>query len=151
MPRLKTVRWGKFLREIVTEIILELPTNSQKPFFKCKTLVINTTKGDLCLFLQKICCKMVWKFCEIWKILWELASRWAKFCEILSHSGRYGMYELPASGSTTYFEHFAIKSFNWLIPQQWAMSWGNLSSELWDQVRLQLTLKIKWQSLIISV
>ena len=31
-------------------------------------------------------CKMVWKFCEIWKILWEFASRWAKFCEILSHS-----------------------------------------------------------------
>ena len=31
-------------------------------------------------------------------ILWELASRWAKFCEILSHtilshSVRYGMYE----------------------------------------------------------
>ena len=35
---------------------------------------------------------MVWKFCDIWKILWELASRWAKFCEILSHSVRYGMY-----------------------------------------------------------
>ena len=25
-------------------------------------------------------------------ILWELASRWAKLCEILSHSVRYGMY-----------------------------------------------------------
>ena len=25
-------------------------------------------------------------------MLWELASRWAKFCEILSHSVRYGMY-----------------------------------------------------------
>ena len=39
-----------------------------------------------------MCCKMVWKFCEIWKILWEMAFRWAKFCEILSHSVRYGMY-----------------------------------------------------------
>ena len=35
---------------------------------------------------------MVSKFCEIWKILWELASGWAKFCEILSHGVRYGMY-----------------------------------------------------------
>ena len=39
-----------------------------------------------------MCCKMFWKIYEIWKILWELASRWAKFCEILSHSVRYGMY-----------------------------------------------------------
>ena len=38
---------------------------------------------------------MVWKFCEIWKILslCILASRWAKVCEILSHSVRYGMYD----------------------------------------------------------
>ena len=34
-------------------------------WFKCKKLVINTTKCDLCLFLHKMCCKMVWKFCEI--------------------------------------------------------------------------------------
>ena len=32
---------------------------------------------------------MVWKFSEIWKILWELASRRAKLCEILSHSVRW--------------------------------------------------------------
>ena len=51
--------------------------------------VINTTKCDVCLFLHKMCCKMVWKFCEIWKFLWELTSRWAKFCEILSHSVRF--------------------------------------------------------------
>ena len=44
------------------------------------------------LFLHKMCCKMVWKFCEIWNFLWELASRWAKFWEILIHSVRYGMY-----------------------------------------------------------
>ena len=37
---------------------------------------------------------MVWKFCEIWKILWELASRLVKFCEILSHSVSYSMYAL---------------------------------------------------------
>ena len=53
--------------EIFTKVTLELPQNSQKPVFKCKKLVINTTKCDLCLFLQKMCCKMVWKFCEIWK------------------------------------------------------------------------------------
>ena len=53
--------------EIFTKITLELPQNSQKPVFKCKKLVINTTKCDLCLFLQKMCCKMVWKFCEIWE------------------------------------------------------------------------------------
>ena len=59
-------------------------TNSQKPLFKCKKLVINTIKCDLCLFLHKMCCMMVWKLCEIWKILWELASRLVKLCEILS-------------------------------------------------------------------
>ena len=51
-----------------------------------------------------MCCKMFWKFCEIWKILWELASRWAKFCEIkfceiLSHSVRYGTYAVGQSWS----------------------------------------------------
>ena len=53
--------------EILTKITLELPQNSQKPLFKCKKLVINTTKCDLCLFLHKMCCilKMVSKFCEI--------------------------------------------------------------------------------------
>ena len=63
--------------EIFIKITLELPQTSQKSLFKCKTLVITTTKCDLCLFLHKMCCKMFWKFCEIWKILWELASRWA--------------------------------------------------------------------------
>ena len=56
-------------------------------------LVTNATKCDVCLFFHKMCSKMVWKFCDIWKILWELASRWAKFCEISSHSVIYGMYE----------------------------------------------------------
>ena len=45
--------------EIFTKITLDLPQKSQKPVFKCKKLVINTTKGDLCLFLHKMCCKMV--------------------------------------------------------------------------------------------
>ena len=40
--------------DIFTKITLELPQNSQKPLFKCKKLVINTTKCDLCLFLHKI-------------------------------------------------------------------------------------------------
>ena len=43
---------------------------------------------------------MVWKFCEIWKILWELASRWVKFCEILSDSVRYGMYVYLKHGNS---------------------------------------------------
>ena len=42
-----------------TKITWEFQKNSQKPVFKCKKLVINTTKCDLCLFLQKMCCKMV--------------------------------------------------------------------------------------------
>ena len=46
-----------------------------------------------------MCCKMVWKFCEIWKILWELASRWAKFFEISSQSVRYGMYGIRNAGA----------------------------------------------------
>ena len=37
---------------------LEHPQNSQKPLIKCKKLVINTIKCDLCLFLHKICCMM---------------------------------------------------------------------------------------------
>ena len=41
---------------------------------------------------------MVWNFCEIWKILWALGSRWAKFCEILSHSATYGMYAFTGQG-----------------------------------------------------
>ena len=45
--------------EIFTKITLELPQNSQKPLFKCKKLVKNTAKCDLCLFLHKMCCKMV--------------------------------------------------------------------------------------------
>ena len=81
----------KFCESVII-ITLELPQNSQKPLFKCKKLVINTTKCDSCLFLHKMWCKMVWKFYDIWKILWELASRWAKLCEILSHSVKYGMY-----------------------------------------------------------
>ena len=60
-------------------------------------------KGDFikfCEILAKMTLKVnqnsqkIWRFCEIWKILWKLASRWAKFCEILSHSVRYGMYAL---------------------------------------------------------
>ena len=36
---------------------------------------------------------MVWKFCEIWKSYGKRGSEGPKFCEILSHSVRYGMYE----------------------------------------------------------
>ena len=45
--------------EIFTKITLELPKNSQKPVFKYKKLVINKKKCDICLFLLKMCCKIV--------------------------------------------------------------------------------------------
>ena len=35
---------------------------------------------------------MVWKFCEIWKSYGIWGPEVPKFCEILSHSVRYGMY-----------------------------------------------------------
>ena len=44
---------------IFTENTLKLPRNSQRSLFKCKKLVTNTTKCVLCLFLHKMCCKMV--------------------------------------------------------------------------------------------
>ena len=53
--------------EIFTKITLKLPQNSQKPLLQCMMFVINTTKCDVCLFLHKMCCKIVWKFCQIWK------------------------------------------------------------------------------------
>ena len=47
--------------ENFTKITLELSQSSQKTLFECKKLVINTfvTKCDSCLFLHKMCCKMV--------------------------------------------------------------------------------------------
>ena len=48
--------------EIFIKTTLEFPKNSQKPLFKCKELVINTTKCDFCLLLHKMCCKMVSNF-----------------------------------------------------------------------------------------
>ena len=78
--------------EIFLNITLELPQYSLKSLLLCKKLVKTTTVCDLWLFLHKISRKMVCKFYEIWIFLWELPSRWAKFCEILSHSMRYSMY-----------------------------------------------------------
>ena len=75
--------------EIFTKITLELPQNSPNPLFLCMKHEINTTKCDICLFHHNLCCEIF----EICKILLELASRWAKFCEILSRSVRYGMYD----------------------------------------------------------
>ena len=37
---------------------------------------------------------MVWKFCEIWKFYGKRSPEGPEFCEILSHSVRYGMYAL---------------------------------------------------------
>ena len=54
--------------EIFLNITLKLPQYSLSLCFSCKKLVKTTTVCDLCLFLHKICCKMVWKFCEIWNL-----------------------------------------------------------------------------------
>ena len=78
--------------EIFLNITLELPHYSLKFSFSCKKLVKTTKMWDLCLFLHKISCKMVWKFCEIWTFYGNCLFRLAKFCDILSHSVRYGMY-----------------------------------------------------------
>ena len=40
---------------------------------------------------------MVWKFWEIWKSYGKRGPEGPKFREILSHSVRYGMYELDAN------------------------------------------------------
>ena len=53
-------RFDKILWDF-TNITLDFPPNSQKPWFKCKKLLIKTTKCDSCLFLHKMCCKMIWK------------------------------------------------------------------------------------------
>ena len=115
--------------EIFTKISLELPQNTQKPLFTCKKTVINTAKCDLCLFLHKMCCKMVWKFCEIWKILWEFASLWAKFCKILFHSVRYGMYELNISFKGGYFNFNFFNRIRLDSPMSpWTMSSQSMDS-----------------------
>ena len=69
---LKSVRYGKILREIWQNSVrfsytsLWSSHNIVCPFSSCKNLVKTTIVCDLWLFLHKICCKMVWKFCEIW-------------------------------------------------------------------------------------
>ena len=52
--------------EIFLNITLELPRYSLKSLFSFKKLVKTTTVHDYVYFFIKICCKMVWKFCEIW-------------------------------------------------------------------------------------
>ena len=42
---------------------------------------------------------MVWKFCEFWKSYGKWGPEGLKFCEILSHSVRYGMYALTYRGT----------------------------------------------------
>ena len=46
---------------------------------------------DLCLFLYKICCELVWKFCEIWSFYGNCLPG-VPNSVILSHSVRYGIY-----------------------------------------------------------
>ena len=60
-----------------------------------------------------MCCKMVRNSFEIWKILWELASRWAEFGEILSHSVGYGIYALTPNQEfcTPMFYFFWLQLF----------------------------------------
>ena len=44
-------------------------------------------------------------------MLWECGSRWAKFCEISSHSVKYGMYAINS------MSHFRFFCFKFLSPQ----------------------------------
>ena len=78
--------------ETFTKIAFKLPKGILKSSFSFNKLLTDTIKWDLCLLCHKISDKFIYKFCEIWKFFWELAFRWAKFCEVLSHSVRYGMY-----------------------------------------------------------
>ena len=48
---------------------------------------------------------MVWKFCEIWKSYGKWDPEGPKFCEILSHSVRYGMYEFEPAILETLYKH----------------------------------------------
>ena len=59
---------------------------------------------------------MVWKFCEMWKLLRELASRWVTSCEFLSHSVRYGMYELVLKFLIL---GFSIQQYAQMIQTEW--------------------------------
>ena len=78
--------------EIFTKITLELPKIVKSLYFQCKQLVINTTKCDLCLFLHKIFCKMVWKICCCLKDLMGIGFQMGQIlrdfisqCEIWHH------------------------------------------------------------------
>ena len=58
---------------------------------------------------------MVRKFCELWKILWELVSSWAKFCEILSRSVRYDMYATMSSAAIRLWKTYFPKDVTILL------------------------------------
>ena len=77
--------------EIFLNITLELPHCSLKSFFYVRSL----WKPQLCVIYVYFFIKYIVKWSENslrFEFLWELLPRWAKFCEILSHSVRYGMY-----------------------------------------------------------
>ena len=57
---------------------------------------------------------MVWKFYEIWKSYEKQGPEGPKFCEILSHSVRYGMYAVLAYKSSTDPKYFESK---------WSVAW----------------------------
>ena len=59
--QIRQIQMGDLIKfcEIFTKITLKLPPSSQKPVFECMKLVINTTKCDVCLFLHKVCFKVV--------------------------------------------------------------------------------------------
>ena len=73
---------------------------SQKPSLQCMKSVINTTKCDVCLFLHKMCFKMVWKFCEIWRAYGNWLSDGPNFVRFyLTVWDMAGMHERMKLGS----------------------------------------------------
>ena len=92
------MRWQNFkgdltkFCEIFLNITLVIPQYSLKYFFSCRKLVKTTKVCNLFYFFIKSVVK--WSENSVrFDFLWELLSGWAKFCEILSHSVRYGMYD----------------------------------------------------------
>ena len=87
--------------EIFLNITLELPQYNLKSFFMWES----GENPQQCVINIYFFIKSFLKWTENsvrFVFLWEMPSRWAKFCEILSHSVRYGVYVLPAGTCRLY-------------------------------------------------
>ena len=76
---------------------------------------------------------MVWKFCEIWKSYGKQGPEGPKFCEILSHSVRYGMYERVEEEEATHWN--GLKCLSVLSSSsQWKRGIRNPEVQKWEKV-----------------